>query len=127
MNAKVEHEQGASPADKLKYTIAALIVLAGIVGFYWFADWPGAVRGAALFGTLVLAGVVFALTERGRAFGEFLSESRFELRKVVWPTRQETLRSTGLILVVVVIISIMLMIIDFFLSSGVRALLGTGG
>jgi preprotein translocase subunit SecE len=127
MNAKVEQEQGASPADKLKYAVAVLIVLAGVVGFYWFADWPGAVRGAALFGTLVLAGLVFAFTERGRAFGEFLSESRFELRKVVWPTRQETVRSTGLILVVVVIISLMLMVIDFFLASGVRWLLGTGG
>jgi preprotein translocase subunit SecE len=124
MNAKVEQDQGASPADKLKYTVAALIVLAGVAGFYWFAEWPGAVRGAALFITLVLAGVVFAFTERGRALGEFMSESRFELRKVVWPTRQETTRSTGLIIVVVIIVSILLAIIDFFLASGVRALLG---
>jgi preprotein translocase subunit SecE len=124
MNAKVDQDQGASPADKLKYAIAALVVLAGVVGFYWFADYPGAVRGAGLFLALVVAGVVFAFTERGRALGEFLSESRFELRKVIWPTRQETLRSTGLIIVVVIIISLMLMVIDFFLASGVRALLG---
>jgi preprotein translocase subunit SecE len=124
MNAKVEQDQGASPVDKLKYALAAVIVLAGVVGFYWFTTWPGAVRGALLFGTLVVAGAVFAFTERGRAFGEFLSESRFELRKVVWPTRQDTVRSTGLIIVVVIIISLLLALIDFILASGVRALLG---
>lgn len=125
MNAKVERDGASTPADKMKYTLAVLIVLAGVAGFYWFAaEWPAAVRGAALFGTLVLAGVVFAFTTRGRAFGEFLSESRFELRKVVWPTRQETIKSTGLIIVVVIIISILLAIIDFILASSVRALLG---
>jgi preprotein translocase subunit SecE len=127
MNAKVEQDQGASPADKLKYVLAGLIALAGMVTFYWFDAWPGAVRGALVFVALVLAGVVFAFTARGRAFGEFLAESRFELRKVVWPTRQDTLRSTGLIIVVVIIVSLLLALIDFFLSSGVRWLLTSGG
>jgi len=124
MNAKVERDGASTPADKLKYTISILIVLAGVAGFYWFSEWPGTVRGAALFAVLVLAAVVSAFTTGGRALGEFLSESRFELRKVVWPTRQDTLRSTGLIIVVVIIISLMLMVFDFILSWGVRALLG---
>jgi preprotein translocase subunit SecE len=124
MNAKLEQGAPATPADIAKYTLAALIVLAGLVGFYWFADWPGALRGALVGVSLAIAGVVFVLTERGRATMEFLSETRFELRKVIWPTREDTLRSTGLIVVVVIIISLLLGFIDFLVSHAVRYLLG---
>ena len=125
MNAKLERTAPATPADIAKYTLSAVIVVAGLVGFYWFAELPGAVRGAMIFVALAAAGVVFALTERGRASIEFLSESRFELRKVVWPTREDTIRSTGLIVVVVVIISLLLGLIDFIVSHAVRFLLGS--
>jgi len=124
MNAKVEQGAPATPADIAKYTLAVLLVLGGLVGFYWFSEWPGALRGALIGVSLAAAGLVFAFTERGRAAGEFLSESRFELRKVIWPTRQDTLRSTGLIIVVVILVSLMLGVIDFFLSHAVRAMLG---
>ena len=56
--------------------------------------------------------------------GEFIRQVKAETAKVVWPTRQDTIRSTGLIIVVVIIISILLAIIDFILASSVRALLG---
>lgn len=124
MNAKVERDGGTTPTDKLKYAISVLIVVAGIAGFYWFSEWPAPLRGAGLFGALVVAAVISAFTSGGRAFGEYLSESRFELRKVVWPTRPETLRSTGVIIVVVIVISLLLALIDFILANSVRALLG---
>ena len=124
MNAKVEQSSPSSSIDGVKYLLASLIVIAGIVGFYWFADWPGALRGLMMVGSLVLGGAVFAFTARGRAAIEFLSESRFELRKVVWPSKQETLRGTGMIVVVVIIISLILGLIDFIVSHGVRWLLG---
>ena len=56
---------------------------------------------------------------------EYFSEARFELRKVIWPSRQETLRATGVILIVVVLMSLMLGLIDFILGGGVKLLLGT--
>ncbi len=124
MNTKAEQGASATPADIARYVAAALLALAGLVGFYWFADWPAALRGVLVAVGLVAGGAVFAFTERGRAAGEFLSESRFELRKVVWPTRQDTMRSTGLIVVVVILISLLLALIDFILSNIVRALLG---
>lgn len=124
MNAKLERTAPATPADIGKYTLSVVIIVAGLVGFYWFAELPGAVRGAMIAVALGAAGLVFALTERGRASIEFLSESRFELRKVVWPTREDTIRSTGLIMVVVVIISLLLGFIDFIVSHAVRFLLG---
>lgn len=124
MNTKAEQGTSATPADIAKYVAAALLALAGMVGFYWFSDWPSALRGTLVAVGLVAGAVVFAFTERGRATAEFLSESRFELRKVVWPTRQDTMRSTGLIVVVVILISLLLALIDFILSNIVRALLG---
>lgn len=124
MNVKVEQTAATSPVDVVKYVLAAAIALAGIVGFYWFADWPGPLRGVLVAVAIVAGFAVFAFTARGRAAIEFLSESRFELRKVVWPTREETLRSTGVIAVVVVIISLILGLIDLIVSSVVRWLLG---
>ena len=59
-----------------------------------------------------------ATTHTGRSFREFVAESHFELRKVVWPTREETLRTTGVIIVVVIIISIILGLIDLMLKVG---------
>ncbi|MCK7594283.1 preprotein translocase subunit SecE [Pseudomarimonas salicorniae] len=124
MNVKVEQSAESSPVDVVKYVLAAALVVAGVVAFYWFSEWPGPLRGLMVAGGLVLGGAVFAFTSKGRAAAEYLSESRFELRKVVWPTRQETLRSTGVIAVVVVIISLLLGLIDLIVSNVVRWLLG---
>jgi preprotein translocase subunit SecE len=124
MNVKVEPTSASSSADTVKYFLAALIVAAGLFGFYWFSSWPGTLRGALMAVSWAAALGVFAFTARGRAVGEFLSEARFELRKVVWPSRQETVRSTGVIGLVVVIISLILGLIDLIVSNLVRWLLG---
>lgn len=124
MNVKVQQSAETPPVDVLKYIVAIALAIAGVVGFYWFSEWPGPLRGLMVAIGLVLGGGVFVLTAKGRAALEFLSESRFELRKVVWPTREETLRSTGVISIVVVIISLLLGLIDLIVSNLVRWLLG---
>ncbi|MFA7443909.1 MAG: preprotein translocase subunit SecE [Lysobacteraceae bacterium] len=124
MSTKVAQGSSATTADIAKYVVAALLALAGVVGFYWFTDWPAGIRGALMLVALLAAAGVFAVTERGRSVIEFLSESRFEMRKVIWPTRQETLRTTGVIIVVVIIISLLLALIDLMLGGVVRKLLG---
>ena len=53
----------------------------------------------------------------GRRVRDFLAESQFEMRKVVWPTRDETLKTTGIIMVVVIVLSLMLGLIDLILKS----------
>ncbi len=116
MNAKVEQESGGSATDKLKLTLAVLIILAGLVGYYWFnasATWQ---RLLMLLGGLIVGGAVGYFTRSGHALAEFFSESIFELRKVVWPTRQETIQTTLVIIVVVIILSILLGLIDVFLN-----------
>jgi len=125
MNTKVEQsQQSVSAADVAKYVLAAALVAGGFFVFYWFSQWPGPVRGLVVALGILAALAVMSLTAKGRQGKDFLSESIFELRKVVWPTRQETLRITGVILVVVVIVSLVLSFFDLIISWLIRLLLG---
>jgi preprotein translocase subunit SecE len=125
MNTKVDQaEQAVTAADVAKYVLAAALVVGGIVAFYWFSQWPGPVRGLVAAAGVVAAAAVMALTAKGRQVREFASESLFELRKVVWPTTQETRKITGVILIVVVIVSLILSGFDLVISYAIRLLLG---
>lgn len=123
MNVKAENHDTTQVADVVKYVVAVLLVAAGVVGFYWFAAWATPLRALLpLAGALAAIGV-FAMTPKGRAAREYIAESRFELRKVIWPTRQETIRTTIMVVIVVILVSILIGIIDFLLSGGMRLLL----
>jgi preprotein translocase subunit SecE len=69
--------------------------------------------------------VVFMMTAKGAETREFLGESRFELRKVVWPTRQEAMRTTWVVVAAVIVISLILAAFDWVIQLGVKALLGS--
>lgn len=117
MNAKVEQAGSLGAADLAKLVVAALLVVAGIGVFYYFDQtWSSALRVIALLACFVAAGVVGAVTAPGRNLRHFLAESQFEMRKVVWPTRDETVRTTAVIIVVVIILSLLLGLIDLLLS-----------
>ncbi|MFT3754340.1 MAG: preprotein translocase subunit SecE [Pseudoxanthomonas sp.] len=133
MNSKVENQQGASGADIAKYAVAALLAVAGLVVWFWLpghaaqlGSWAGPLRGLAVVAGLVLGAVVFLSTGKGRETREFLSESRFELRKVVWPTRQETTRMTWVVVVVVIILSLLLAGFDLVIKSAIEWFLSSG-
>jgi preprotein translocase subunit SecE len=116
MNAKIEQTEGTPLVDTLKLVVALLLVAGAIVGYYWFDQYPVGFRAAGMIVAVVAALGIMSLTGLGRRGREFLSESHFELRKVVWPTRQETMQTTIVIIVVVMIISIILWLIDLFLG-----------
>ena len=78
------------------------------------------------FGGMLLGVVVFALSQYGRNFWQFVLESRVELRKVFWPSRQETLTTTLVVLVFVVIASIFFWILDLGLASVTKFFTGQG-
>ena len=82
------------------------------------------VRILAVVAGLVAGAVVFMATAKGADTREFLLESRFELRKVVWPTRQETMRTTWVVIVVVILMSLMLAGMDLVIQAAVKWLLG---
>ena len=126
MNSRVEHTKSqASAADVAKYVVAALLLVGGLVAFYWFeGQWPMPLRVLAVIGGAAAALVVFLTSGKGLETREFLSEARFELRKVVWPTRQEAMRLTWVVMIVVVLISLMLAGFDLVIQWLIRLLLG---
>ena len=125
MNSRIEQAKGPAPAgDIVKYTLALLLVAAGVFAFYWFGQWPGAIRALAVVAGVVAGAAVFLGTTRGARTREFLSESRFELRKVVWPTRQEATRTTWVVIAVVVLISVVLSLFDVIIQWLVKLVLG---
>ena len=123
MNSKVEQNRTASSADIAKYALAIALVAAGVVGFYWFGEWPVALRGLLVIGGLVAGTLVFLTSFKGVQTREFLAESRFELRKVVWPKRQEATRTTWVVIGVVVVISLVLMFFDVIVQAAIKWLL----
>lgn len=134
MNSKIEPSKNASPSgDIVKYVVAALLVLAGLFFWFWFSaperaaqlgGWSSQLRGLVVIIGLIAGGAVFMLSGKGRDTREFLSESRFELRKVVWPTRQEAIRTTWVVIVVVIILSLLLGGFDFVISRLTQWFLG---
>jgi len=123
MNSKAQVvPTGTRAGDIAKYVAAMAIAAGGIAAFY-LLSWPAPLRGLLVVAAFAAAIGVLALTEIGRRGREFLSESLFELRKVVWPARQETLRITGVVLLVVLIISLLLAGFDFLISIAIKWLL----
>ena len=124
MNSKVEQSRFASAGDIAKYALALLLLFGGVFAFYWFAQWPTALRALTVVAGVLLGAIVFALTTKGTQTREFLSESRFELRKVVWPTRQEAMRTTWVVMLAVVILSLILAGFDVVIQAAVKLVLG---
>ena len=124
MNIKAENQKSTSLVDIAKYALALLIASAGIYVFYMVPQWPGAIRGLLVAIAFALALVVFGFTAKGLVARQFYSDSLFELRKVVWPTREQSYKVTGMVLVVVVIISLILAGFDWVISFFVKLLLG---
>jgi preprotein translocase subunit SecE len=129
VNTKVVPNRNAQPSgtasvDIAKYVVAVLLVAAGIFGFYWFADLSTPVRALMVVAGVVAGALLFATSGRGNRTRGFLSESRFELRKVVWPTRQEALRTTWVVMLAVLILSVLLAGFDVVIQALVKLLLG---
>ena len=125
MNTKLQQSKAAGSAgDVVKYALALLLVAAGLVAFYWFeGQWPTSLRILAVVAGLVAALLVFLTTGKGGHTREFLSEARFELRKVVWPTRQEAMRTTWVVIAVVILLSLILAFFDVVVQAVVKWLL----
>jgi len=124
MNVKVEAD--ASAMDTAKLVGAAILLTLGIYGFYFFAEYSALFRVLAL---LLVAGVAAAIalqTQVGRQLWQFVGDARTEVRKVVWPTRQETLQTTLIVVVMVLLLGIILWLFDMALMAILRMLTGRG-
>lgn len=123
MSAKAE-SQGSSLFDSIKLLLASVLVLAGIGGFYYFEDESLLYRVLGMLGMVLLAVGVAYTTASGKTFAAFMKNSRNEVRKMVWPTRVETMQTTLMILFIVLILSIFLWLVDMLLGWAVGSLLG---
>jgi len=128
MNDEVK-QQTAAPAgaDTAKLTAAIILVLGGIVAFYVLKSRPEPwARWVAMFGGMLLAVLLFTFSQYGRNFWQFVLESRVELRKVFWPTRQETFTTTVVVLVFVAIASTFFWLLDLMLAYATKFFTGQG-
>jgi preprotein translocase subunit SecE len=115
-------------AERIKMVVAALIAVAGLFAFYALVDkQPTVVRLAILLGAFAVAAVVMYFTDAGRTFVAFSRESWEEAKRVVWPTRKETLQTTAVVFAFVFVMAIFLWAVDAGLLWITQKLLGQGG
>ena len=114
-------------SDTAQLIAAIFLVLGGLVAFYLLKSRPEAwASWVAMFGGIVVGVLLFAFSGYGRRLWRFVLESRVELRKVFWPTRQETMTTTMVVLVFVVIAATFFWVLDLTLASVTKFFTGQG-
>lgn len=113
--------------DWLKWLVALILVLAGLFGNHYYSEVSMPLRTLGWLALLALAALVASRTEKGKWTVEFMGESRAELRKVVWPTREETMQTTMVVGVMVVVLALVLWGMDGILVSLIGWLTGQRG
>lgn len=125
MNSNVEASHAG--LDTLKLGVALLLMCAALGGFYFFSEVSKLMRVLGMLGTLGVATTIALQTDKGRALLAFVADAQIEVRKVVWPSRQETLQTTLVVMIVVLITAVILWGLDLLLGLVMRFLMGQGG
>ena len=114
MNDNVEQQQ-SSLLDTVKLLGSVLILLVGIVSYYYLTQVSILFRVLMVLSSVVVSLVIFFQTQRGKVLWEFFQGSRVEIKKVIWPTKQETFQTTLTVFVFVLIMGIFFWLLDFLL------------
>ncbi|WP_016954287.1 preprotein translocase subunit SecE [Catenovulum sp. SX2] len=123
----VEAENQGSRLDPVKWILTFAILSAAVVGNYLYTEQVSVLwRAIAVVGAVVVAGLIAAQTGKGRDAIDFAKESRTEVRKVIWPTRDEAWRTTAIVLVATVIMALILWGLDGIMVRAVSFLTGLG-
>jgi preprotein translocase subunit SecE len=120
-------DTGATALDTAKLVAAAGVLVAGIVAYYYYADVPVVLRAIGVLVAFGLAAVILLQSSQGKALLRFINASRVELRKVVWPTREETIQTTVAVMIFTLIMGLFFWFLDMFLLWFTRLLTGQGG
>ena len=109
------NRESSTVVDTLKLMASVSILFASIVSFYYFSEISVLIRALVIIFSLVISLLIFFRTQRGLILWEFFQSSRVEMRKVVWPTKQETMQTTLTVFIFVLILGIFFWLLDFVL------------
>jgi preprotein translocase subunit SecE len=126
MSEQVE-KAGSTLLDTAKLALAVATLIAGVGAYYWFTDVPVAARILMVLAGLGLGAALLFWSAQGQVLWQYIQGSRVELRKMVWPTRQETLQTTLVVFVFVLLLGVFFWLVDMLLAWATRHLTGQGG
>ena len=112
---ELSNKEISSTLDTLKMASAVAILLSSVFSFYYFAELSVLIRVLVVIFSVILSLMIFFSTQRGIIFWDFLQGSRVEMRKVVWPTKQETIQTTLTVFMFVLVLGIFFWLLDFLL------------
>ncbi|MAZ66211.1 MAG: preprotein translocase subunit SecE [Kangiellaceae bacterium] len=125
MNAKVENQESGA-LDSIKWVLVIALLAAAIGGNAYYAEQPLYFRVLGVVFGIGIALAIAATTTKGKSALSFAQEARTEVRKVVWPTRQETLHTTMYVLLMTALVGVMLWLMDFVLIRLIGFVTGQG-
>ena len=111
-------------SDKIKLWIAFLVLITGIGAFYYFSEISNFIRFFIFLITAAISVFIILKTEMGKDIWNFILDAKTEVRKVVWPTRNETIQSTLVVMAMVVVMAILMWLLDASLLWLVRLFTG---
>jgi len=117
-------ETPSNSMDTVKWLVAIALLMGAVVGNYMYADLSVLVRAVGVVVAVAIALGLLSITEKGRTFIAFAKESRIEVRKVVWPTRQEATHTTFIVMLATVVVALILWGLDGILLRVVGYLTG---
>ena len=123
MSTSTEAPQ-SSAADVFKWVLVVILVAAAVVGNSYFDDQPLLYRVVGVVVLGCVAALIASFTIKGRAFVNLLQDARAEVRRVVWPTRQETAQTTGIVVLVVAVMALLLWGLDTLLGFIISGIVG---
>ena len=112
---ELSNKEISSTLDTLKMASAVAILLSSVFSFYYFSELSVLIRVLVVIFSVILSLMIFFSTQRGIIFWDFIQGSRVEMRKVVWPTKQETIQTTLTVFMFVLVLGIFFWLLDFLL------------
>ncbi|MDF1690569.1 MAG: preprotein translocase subunit SecE [Cycloclasticus sp.] len=120
----VEVDQESGQFDVVKLALAIILIVGGLGGFYYYADQSLLFRVIGLLFVLLTAVALVYTTSLGQSFWRFAQGSSIELKKIVWPTKKETMQTTLIVGVMVLFVGILLWMFDGLLMWGIGQVTG---
>jgi preprotein translocase subunit SecE len=122
-NMSAEKSVGTT-LDWLKWSIVVALLAGSVVGNWYFQEVSLLIRVVAILAAAIVAGLIAVQTERGQGIWALIKDARTEIRRVVWPTNQETTQTTLVVLVIVLVFALILWGLDSLLSWIVSSIIG---